>query len=146
MRWHSIMDDNIKINKLYLVHVVHVLHSGFDNDGNPDSCMYTYLGKFNGRRWNLVDYNEEFVWDKSMQSMCNYEVVEFANLPKFNSKNLIDKPTNGRYLISVKYKGRKRSRIMIGMLVDNCWSVGDVKDAFELYVDEIDDIRVMSIS
>lgn len=80
-----------------------------------------------------------------MHNRCNYEVDAFADIPKFDSNDLTQKLNNVRYLVAVQFKNCKRYRIMIGMLTDNCWSVGDVEDAFDLYMDDIRDIKVMLI-
>ncbi|MCM1269951.1 MAG: hypothetical protein NC247_04905 [Ruminococcus flavefaciens] len=125
-------DAKPAIGKQYLVHVLF----GLD-------FVETYLGEFDGEKWNLFDNAEDLTYTESNGIPDYCKITEYAELPDFDNESLVENPQNGRYLISVRFNGNNQYRTMIGELLDNCWSVGDTKEAFELYTDEINDIKVM---
>ncbi|MCM1223144.1 MAG: hypothetical protein NC548_52705 [Lachnospiraceae bacterium] len=122
--------DSPEIGKVYLVKAI------------TGSVGVVRLGIFNGEYWNIADDSEQLIWKPGDDS--NF-FCEFAEIPKFSKESLIQPRLYESYLISVKSKRDRKYRVMIGTLCKDMWTVGDTEDAFEIYLSDIQNIKVHSI-
>ncbi len=87
---------------------------------------------------------EEYILDNTAyKNHSKLEVMHFAEIPKFPkavnlSREIIEEP----YIISIKYDG-KGYRTMIGEWNGETWVVQDFKSVDELYLEDIDKLRIL---
>lgn len=129
VEWVNFNSPNLtlEIGELYLVKVMR------------GGIYAVYLGIFDGEYWTIADDAEQIKCKPNDDSLI---LSEFSEIPKFKKEYLTEPRAYCSYLISVRLKHEKGCRIMIGTFCKDSWSVGDTKDAFDIYLSDIKSIKV----